>query len=109
MIGKTQAPQTTSCVSQGARARVEAVAEDGELVAKRVVVLADEPDAELAEDDTIRVEGVFETGDEESWTISGVEVETPEGTKATKKAEDPDRARREGNPKGKGKDKMAEA
>jgi hypothetical protein len=64
-------------LAEGARARVEAVAEEGEFLAKRVVVLADEPDAESDEDDTIRVEGVFETGDEEIWTVSGVEVEAP--------------------------------
>jgi hypothetical protein len=74
----TELDAQAGALAEGARARVEAVAEDGELVAKRVVVLADEPDAELAEDDTIRVEGVFETGDEESWTVSGVEVEAPE-------------------------------
>jgi hypothetical protein len=64
-------------LAEGARARVEAVAEEGEFLAKRVVVLADEPDVESDEDDTIRVEGVFETGDEEIWTVSGVEVEAP--------------------------------
>jgi hypothetical protein len=69
----TELDAQAGALEEGARARVEAVAEDGELVAKRVVVLADEPE----EEGTIRVEGVFETGDEESWTVSGVEVEAP--------------------------------
>lgn len=73
----TELDAQAGALEEGARARVEAVAEDGELVAKRVVVLADEPDAEPGEEGTIRVEGVFETGDEESWTVSGVEVEAP--------------------------------
>jgi hypothetical protein len=73
----TELDAQAGALEEGARARVEAVAEDGELVAKRVVVLADEPDAEPEEEGTIRVEGVFETGDEESWTVSGVEVEAP--------------------------------
>ena len=64
-------------LAKGARARVEAVVEDGELVAKRIVVLAGDSEEELEEEDTIRVEGVLEAVDEESWTVSGVEVEAP--------------------------------
>ena len=60
---------------EGARARVEAVTEDGEAIAKRVVILSDDPG-----EDVIRVEGVLEEGDEESWTISGIEVKAPDGT-----------------------------
>lgn len=60
---------------EGARARVEAVAEDGEAIAKRVVILSDDPG-----EDVIRVEGVLEEGDGEIWTISGIEVKAPDGT-----------------------------
>jgi len=73
----TELDAQAGALAMGARARVEAVVEDGELVAKRVVVLAGDSEEELEEEDTIRVEGVFEAGDEESWTISGVEVEAP--------------------------------
>ncbi len=72
----TEFDAQAGALAKGTRARVEAVAEDGELVAKRVTVLADESEAE-PEDDTIRMEGVFEAGDEEKWTVSGVEVEAP--------------------------------
>jgi hypothetical protein len=79
----TELDAQTGALAMGARVRVEAVVEDGDLVAKRIVVLADdteeERDEERDEEDTIRVEGVFEAGDEESWTISGVEVEAPPG------------------------------
>ena len=61
-------------LAEGARARVEAVTEDGEVIAKRVVILAD---ADGAGEDVIRIEGVLEEGDEESWTISGIEVVAP--------------------------------
>ncbi len=57
---------------EGARARVEAVSEVGEVVAKRVVIISDDPGG-----DVIRVEGVLEEGDEENWTISGIEVDVP--------------------------------
>ena len=60
---------------EGARARVEAVAEDGEAIAKRVVILSDDPG-----EDVIRVEGVLEEGDNETWTISGIEVKAPDDT-----------------------------
>ena len=73
----TELDAQAGALAMGARARVEAVVEDGELVAKRIVVLAGDSEEELEEEDTIRVEGVFEAGDEESWTISGVEVEAP--------------------------------
>jgi hypothetical protein len=70
----TELDARAGALAEGTRARVEAVVEKGELVAKRVVVLADE----LDEEDTIRVEGVFEAGDEESWTVSGIEVKAPD-------------------------------
>jgi hypothetical protein len=73
----TELDARAGALAKGTRARVEAVVEDGELVAKRIVVLAEEPEAEPEVEDTIRVEGVFEVGDEESWTVSGVEVEAP--------------------------------
>jgi hypothetical protein len=60
---------------EGARARVEALARDGEVIAKRVVILSAEADR-----DVIRLEGVLEEGDGESWTVSGVEVGVPDGT-----------------------------
>ncbi|MEX0800290.1 MAG: DUF5666 domain-containing protein [Dehalococcoidia bacterium] len=66
-------------LTQGARARVEAVEQTGDLLARRVVVL----DTRLVEED-IDVEGVFEKGNGETWTISGLEVAPPAG------AEEPD-------------------
>jgi hypothetical protein len=71
----TELDAQTGALAKGARARVEAVPQGGELMAKRVVVLSDTPEAE--EDDTVRVEGVFEGGDEGNWTVSGVQVEAP--------------------------------
>ncbi len=62
-------------LAEGSRVRVEAVTEDEEKKAKRVVILSDKPDK-----DVIRIEGVLEEGDEESWTISGVEVDAPDDT-----------------------------
>ena len=59
-------------LTAGARARVEAVAEDGEVIARRVVVLPDDPGEE-----TIRVEGVLEKTDGQTWTVSGVEMAAP--------------------------------
>jgi hypothetical protein len=73
----TELDAQTGALAEGARARVEAVTEGGELVAKRVVVLADEPEDEQGEADTIRVEGVFEAEDEGNWKVGGVEVEAP--------------------------------
>jgi hypothetical protein len=81
----TELDAQAGALAMGARVRVEAVVEDGELVAKRVVVLAGDSEEELEEEleegleeeDTIRVEGVFEAGDEGSWTVSGVKVEAP--------------------------------
>jgi hypothetical protein len=81
----TELDAQAGALAMGARARVEAVVEDGELVAKRIVVLAGDSEEELEEEveegleeeDTIRVEGVFEAGDEESWTVSGVKMEAP--------------------------------
>jgi hypothetical protein len=77
----TELDAQAGALAMSARARVEAVVKDGKLVAKRIVVLAgdseEELEEEVEEEDTIRVEGVFEAGDEESWTISGVEVEAP--------------------------------
>lgn len=73
----TELDAQAGALAKGARARVEAVAEDGEFMATRVLVLADEPEAEPEEEDAISVEGVFEAGNEERWTVSGVEVEAP--------------------------------
>jgi hypothetical protein len=53
---------------------VEAVVEDGDVIAKRVVILADADDAG---EDIVRIEGVLEAGDDESWTVSGIEVVAP--------------------------------
>jgi len=64
-------------LAKGARARVEAVVKDDELVAKRVIVIASDSEEDLEEEDAIRVEGVLEAADEGSWTVSGVEVEAP--------------------------------
>ena len=61
-------------LAEGARARVEAIVEDGDVIAKRVVILAD---AEDAGEDIVRIEGVLEAGDDESWTVSGIEVVAP--------------------------------
>jgi len=76
----TELDARAGALAKGTRARVEAVVEDGELVAKRIVVLAGDSEEELEEEDIIRVEGVFEAGDEESWTISGVKVKAPPET-----------------------------
>jgi hypothetical protein len=73
----TELDAQSGALARGTRARVEAVAEDGELVAKRVVVLAGDSEEELEEEGAIRVEGVLEAADEESWTVSGVDVEAP--------------------------------
>ncbi|KKL52688.1 hypothetical protein LCGC14_2282950, partial [marine sediment metagenome] len=61
-------------LAEGARARMEAVVEDGDVIAKRVVIIAD---AEDAGEDIVRIEGVLEAGDDESWTVSGIEVVAP--------------------------------
>jgi hypothetical protein len=69
----TEIDALAGSLAQGARARVEAVeGESGELLARRVVVL----DTRLVEED-IDIEGVFEKGDGETWTISGVKVAPP--------------------------------
>jgi hypothetical protein len=68
----TEIDARAGALTQGTRARVEAVAEDGAVIAKRVVVLSDGGDA-----DVVRVEGVLERGDAATWTVSGVEVEAP--------------------------------
>lgn len=71
----TELDARAGALARGRRARVEAVVEGDQLVAKRVVVLA----ADGEEEDTIRVEGVFEGGDEETWMVSGLEVKAPAG------------------------------
>jgi hypothetical protein len=73
----TELNAQAGALAKGARARVEAIVKDGELVAKRVVVLAGDSEEELEEEDAIRVEGVLEAAGEESWTVSGVEVKAP--------------------------------
>ncbi|MDP2675469.1 MAG: DUF5666 domain-containing protein [Dehalococcoidia bacterium] len=59
-------------LKKGALARVEAAAADGEIVAKRVVVLGTEND-----ESAVHVEGVLEKSGDGSWTVSGVEVVAP--------------------------------
>ena len=71
----TEIDARAGVLTRGARVRVEAVVEDGDVTAKRVVVLAADP-----EDTGIRVEGLFEKGDQNSWIVSGVEVVPPEDT-----------------------------
>lgn len=61
-------------LAEGARARVEAVVENGDVIAKRVVILADADDAD---EDIVRIEGVLEEGGDENWTVSGIEVVAP--------------------------------
>lgn len=73
----TELDAQAGALAKGARARVEAIAKDGELMAKRVVVLAGDSEEEPEEEDTIRVEGVLEAADEEGWTVSGVVMEAP--------------------------------
>jgi hypothetical protein len=60
-------------LTEGARARIEAIVEDRKLVAKSVVILPDDPAG-----DAIRVEGIVEETSGDTWTISGVELEAPE-------------------------------
>ncbi len=71
----TEIDARAGALTRGARVRVEAVVEEGDVTAKRVVVLAADP-----EDTGIRVEGLFEKGDEKRWIVSGVEVVPPEDT-----------------------------
>ena len=61
-------------LAEGARARVEAVVEDGDVIAKRVVIIAD---ADGAGEEIVRIEGVLEAGDDKNWTVSGIEVVAP--------------------------------
>lgn len=68
----TEIDARSGTLAAGKRARVEAIANGDEAVAKRVVILPDDP-----ADDAIRVEGVLEEGDDETWTVSGVEVAAP--------------------------------
>ena len=89
----TEIDARAAALAKNVRARVEAAIDKDELVARRVVVLAADPsqdateeggtDGDGTEEDVIReegvvsVEGVFEAGDGERWTISGVEVDAP--------------------------------
>jgi hypothetical protein len=68
----TEIDARSGVLASGSRARVEAVASDGEAIARRVVILPED-----AADETIRVEGVLEEEDEGTWTVSGVEVAAP--------------------------------
>ena len=68
----TEIDARSAVLASGSRARVEAVTKDGEAIAKRVVVLIEDP-----ADDAIRVEGVLEESDDETWTVSGVELAAP--------------------------------
>jgi hypothetical protein len=69
----TEIDARAGTLETGALARVEATAEDGEIVAARVTILGSEHDA--AE---VHVEGVLEESDDDgNWTVSGVEVAAP--------------------------------
>jgi hypothetical protein len=73
----TVTPQTeidarAGALKKGALARVESVADGGEIVAKRVVVLDDKQGGSA-----VHVEGVLEKSGDGSWTVSGVEVAAP--------------------------------
>src|SRR3990172_8817140 len=73
----TVTPQTeidarAGALKKGALARVESVADDGEIVAKRVVVLGNKHD-----EAAVHVEGIIEKSGDGSWTVSGVEVAAP--------------------------------
>jgi hypothetical protein len=68
----TEIDARAGTLASGSRARVEAVANEGEAIAKRVVVLPEDP-----ADTAIRVEGVLQESDEETWTVSGVEMTAP--------------------------------
>ncbi|HLB26681.1 MAG TPA: DUF5666 domain-containing protein [Dehalococcoidia bacterium] len=59
-------------IKKGALARVEAVADDGEAIAKRIIVLAEADD-----ESAVHLEGVLEKSDDESWTVGGLEVAVP--------------------------------
>ena len=58
---------------KGTRARVEAVIEGDDIVARRIVVLA----ADSAEVDAVRVEGIFQGENEEVWTVSALRIRAP--------------------------------
>ena len=64
-------------LKQGALVRVEAAAAEGEIVAKRVVVLGTEQD-----EAAVHVEGVLEKSGDGNWTVSGVEVSAPAAAEA---------------------------
>jgi hypothetical protein len=94
----TEIDARAGALVKDARARVEASIENDVMVARRVVVLAadishdatDErgigadgaetdggDEVTISDEPAISVEGVFEEGDEDSWTISGIEVAAP--------------------------------
>jgi len=93
----TEIDARAAALANNVRARVEAAIDNDELVARRVVVLAADPsqdateegdvgadgteeggtDGDGTEEGVVSVEGVFEAGDGERWTISGVEVDAP--------------------------------
>jgi hypothetical protein len=68
----TEIDARAGTLKKGALARVEATADDGEIVAVRVTVLGDGRDAA-----DVHVEGVLERSDDGSWTVSGVQVDAP--------------------------------
>ena len=70
----TEIDARSGVLAEGARARVEAVVENGDVIAKRVVILADADDAG---EDIVRIEGVLEAEEDEVWTVSGIEVVAP--------------------------------
>ena len=93
----TEIDASAAALANNVRARVEAAIDNDELVARRVVVLAADTsqdateegdvgadgteeggtDGDGTEEGVVSVEGVFEAGDGERWTISGVEVDAP--------------------------------
>jgi hypothetical protein len=70
----TDIDATAGDLTEGARARVEGVVQDGEAVASRVIVLEEE-----ADEADVHVEGVFQRAGGGTWTVSGVEVSPPVG------------------------------
>ena len=64
-------------LKKGALARVEATAAEGEIVARRVVVLGTEND-----ESAVHVEGVLEKSGDGNWTVSGVDVVAPAAAEA---------------------------
>ncbi|MEE8346869.1 MAG: DUF5666 domain-containing protein [Dehalococcoidia bacterium] len=94
----TEIDARAGALVKDARARVEASIENDVMVARRVVVLAPDipqdateesgieadgaetdggDEVAISDESPISIEGIFEEGDEDSWTISGIEVDAP--------------------------------